>query len=448
MRYKAVIADVDGTLVTPGEYPAKKPGERLVRAVKTLEKKGVLFSLASARSLFGVADLVTGLDLKSPIILDNGAKIYDCRNKKYIWESYLPKEEAKKTLSFLTKDKSLNIVVVDDDKRLVDLNKIEKWKISKIVVLDILPEKAEELYQKLRINPKIHVTKSVSRALPPLESIHVTNIEATKQMAVLKFAEFLHISTKDIVGIGDSYNDFPLLMACGLKIAMENATAGIKEIADFIAPSYENEGVAYVLEKLIANDLKFGTKNFEKKFRNHHLHNLTGEQKDQLLILVNKQGKKEGEATREECHQGQGMTHLAFMAFLFDKEGKVILARRSKEKSLWADYWDASIVSHVLTNETPESAAKRRGKEELGIEADFKDIGAFYYFAKYNDSAENEYCHVLVGKTDKEIFPNPVEIGATERVTLAKLYEMIKKRPDDYTPWLKLALRKIDFSKI
>jgi isopentenyl-diphosphate delta-isomerase len=447
MRYKAVIADVDGTLITPGEYPAKKPEERLVKAVRILEDKGIIFSLASARSLFGVSDLVEGLGLKSLIILDNGAKIYDCKRKKYIWESYLPREEAEKTLMFLKKDKSLPIIVVDEDERIVDLSKIKKWKISKIVVLDVSPQKAEELYHNLRLNPKIHVTRSISRALPPLESIHVTNIEATKQIAVLKFSEFLKIDTKSIIGIGDSYNDFPLLMACGLKIAMENATPDIKAIADFIAPSYEKGGVAYVLEKLIKKQLKPEIKSMKRNFKNHYLHNLNGEEKKQLLILVDKEGKRKGEATREECHRGKGKTHLAFMVFLFDKEGNLILTKRSKNKSLWPDYWDASIVSHVLSGETPEKAAKRRGKEELGIEVDFKDIGAFYYFAKHGNEAENEYCHVLVGRTDKQIFPNPVEIEAVEKINFSTLREKIRKNPDDYTPWLKLAFKKLIFPK-
>jgi len=444
VKYKAVIADVDGTLITPGEYPAKKPGVKLVEVVNKVTKKGVVFSLASARSLFGVASLIEGLGLKSPIILDNGAKIYDCEKKKYIWESYLPKSEARKTLSFLTQDKSLHVFVMDDDRRLEDLSKISKWKISKIVVLDVSPEKAEELYQALRLNPTIHVTKSISSAYPRKESIHVTNLDATKQVAVLKFAEILGISTKEIIGIGDSYNDFPFLMACGLKVAMENATPDIKEIADFIAPSYENNGVAYVLEKFILQkNVNPVRKKFQKTMQLHYSHDFSGEQKEQLLVLCDKNGNILGSATREECHKDDGKTHLAFMAFLFDKDKKVILTKRSKEKSLWANYWDASIVSHVLIGEIPEAAAKRRGKEELGVETDFKDVGAFYYFAKHGDSAENEFCHVLIGKTDKEIFPNPVEIEAIEKISPAQLKEKIKKNPDSYTPWLKLALEKM-----
>lgn len=251
MKYKAVIADVDGTLITPGEYPAKLPSTRLRKTVMAAQKLGVCFSLASARSLFGVQNIIDGLNLETLIILDNGAYIYDCKTKKYLWESYIPKTIARTILADLVLDKALKIIVVDDNVRLEDLSKIKKWKISKIVVLDVTPEKAEKLHQKLKINPATHVTKSVSGVEPPTESIHVTNADATKQVAVVKFAEMLGISTREIIGIGDSYNDFPFLMACGLKVAMENATVDIKEIADYIAPSYDKDGVADVIKKFI-----------------------------------------------------------------------------------------------------------------------------------------------------------------------------------------------------
>lgn len=253
MKYKAVVADVDGTLMAPSEFPALRPSEKLVKTVKKINKKGVVFSLASGRSLAWVGNIIKGLDLKSPIILDNGAHIYDCRKKKYIWESLLPKKKAKEILSFLQKDNSLRLFILDDNQRLDDPAKIIKWKISKILVLGLTPKKAEVLYQKLRIFPEVHVTKTVSGANPPRESIHITNYNATKQVAVLKLAESLGISTKEIIGIGDSYNDFPLLMACGLKVAMANATPDIKAIADYIAPSYEEDGVVEVLERFVLN---------------------------------------------------------------------------------------------------------------------------------------------------------------------------------------------------
>lgn len=172
------------------------------------------------------------------------------------------------------------------------------------------------------------------------------------------------------------------------------------------------------------------------------LHNLSGEQKKQLLIVTDKKGQATGVATREECHKGKGKTHLAFVAILFDKKGRIILTKRSNNKSLFPGYWDASYASHVLVGETLKQAARRRGREELGIEVKLKNLGAFYYFAKFKKMAENEYCYVLVGKIDSDVYPNLIEVEEIKRITYLELKKEINKSPKLFTPWLKIALQK------
>ncbi|MEK9178778.1 MAG: HAD hydrolase family protein, partial [Patescibacteria group bacterium] len=81
--------------------------------------------------------------------------------------------------------------------------------------------------------------------------VYISNGSATKQHAVLKLAEILGIKTNEMIGIGDHYNDFPLLMACGLKVAMEDSVEDLKAIADYVAPSVDEDGVADVIEKFV-----------------------------------------------------------------------------------------------------------------------------------------------------------------------------------------------------
>ena len=105
MRYKVIIADVDGTLITPGEYPVKKPSKRLINAVKSAKDRGVLFSLASARSLPWVQTLIDHLEIEAPVILDNGATLFDCKAKKYIFHPLFSNFQIvlrDKPVSFLT----------------------------------------------------------------------------------------------------------------------------------------------------------------------------------------------------------------------------------------------------------------------------------------------------------------------------------------------------------
>ncbi|MBI5619841.1 HAD hydrolase family protein, partial [Candidatus Gottesmanbacteria bacterium] len=82
-------------------------------------------------------------------------------------------------------------------------------------------------------------------------SMEITHTDASKLHGIVEVARHLNIKTEEIIGVGDGYNDFPLLMASGLKIAMGNAVPELKEIADFVAPTVDEDGVATVIEKFI-----------------------------------------------------------------------------------------------------------------------------------------------------------------------------------------------------
>lgn len=71
----------------------------------------------------------------------------------------------------------------------------------------------------------------------------------SKHYAAQKLFEMIGVDRDQVVAVGDSYNDYPLLSACGTKVAMGNAVDELKEIADFIAPSQDEDGVVAVIEK-------------------------------------------------------------------------------------------------------------------------------------------------------------------------------------------------------
>ena len=66
-----------------------------------------------------------------------------------------------------------------------------------------------------------------------------------------ELGKILNIRTHEIIGIGDGPNDFPLLMASGLKVAMGNAIPDLKAIADYVTATVEEDGVAQVIEKFV-----------------------------------------------------------------------------------------------------------------------------------------------------------------------------------------------------
>ena len=252
MNIRLVVADVDGVLLAPGASGNTEAGDRLVKAVNKVKDNGVIFSVATARSLDKIKGLVKSLKMNSPIILDNGASIYDCLVKKYIFNSFIPPETVKEAIELL-KQLSFTFYLDGIEKRLeYKPNKSFKLnEVIKIVILHIVPFQAQQVFEKVFEIKNLKVTKSVSGQNPVKESIHITSANASKEKALKRIADLSGINQDEILTIGDSYNDYYLMNASGFKVAVGNAVPEILAIADYIAPSYDKDGVAHVLEKFI-----------------------------------------------------------------------------------------------------------------------------------------------------------------------------------------------------
>jgi hydroxymethylpyrimidine pyrophosphatase-like HAD family hydrolase len=73
---------------------------------------------------------------------------------------------------------------------------------------------------------------------------------ANKGTALNLVMQRLGVAREQVVTIGDNYNDLPMF-ACGdISVAMANAPAAVKQQASLIAPSNDDEGVAWALQKL------------------------------------------------------------------------------------------------------------------------------------------------------------------------------------------------------
>jgi len=252
MKYKAVYADVDGTLIPPSANPSTKASSRLQHVVSLAKQRGVAFGLSTARSLDWVSGLVESLSVDDPIILDNGARIYEGKTGKYLVNNFLSNEVLQFVLDHL-RHFNQEIVIVDTKNRFIydPTKRYTFGNVIKCIVLHINPTLAQTIYESVKKLGTVAVTKSVSRTNPIGESIHITHPDARKDKALTFICDYLGISPSEVIGIGDSYNDYEFLKVCGMKVAVQNAIDDIKKIADYVAPSYNDEGVADVIEKFI-----------------------------------------------------------------------------------------------------------------------------------------------------------------------------------------------------
>lgn len=119
--------------------------------------------------------------------------------------------------------------------------------ISPRVRRTIAAAQAAALLQKLTagLGPSAAVVRS--QAL----FVEVTHPEVSTGRALLALAERVEISRRRILAIGDNHNDLPLIEAAGIGVAMGNATATVKERADWVAPPVEEDGAAVAIERFV-----------------------------------------------------------------------------------------------------------------------------------------------------------------------------------------------------
>jgi isopentenyl-diphosphate delta-isomerase len=89
------------------------------------------------------------------------------------------------------------------------------------------------------------------------------------------------------------------------------------------------------------------------------------------VILVDEKDEPIGEMDKLEVHQ-KGLLHRAFSIFIFNDMNQLLLQRRAKEKYHSANLWTNTCCSHPQPSEFSLEAAKRRLKEEMGIETNLE----------------------------------------------------------------------------
>ena len=157
------------------------------------------------------------------------------------------------------------------------------------------------------------------------------------------------------------------------------------------------------------------------------------------LILVDEDDREQGHLSKAACHDGDGILHRAFSAFLFNADGELLLQQRAAAKRLWPGYWSNSCCSHPRRGESMTTATARRLDEELNLASELSFVYKFRYQASYADlGSEHELCHVFLGRIDDDVRANAQEIAATRFVSAAALDGELAENPERFTPWFKM----------
>ena len=264
MKYKLFALDIDGTLTNSQKIITPKTRKALMDA----QKKGLRLILASGRPTEGVRPLADELEMGKYggfILSYNGARVIDLSNNQVVYEKTLDPAiipvigslARKYHIGVLTYVGGHVITETPDDPYIQLEARINRLPLR--AVGDFAAAVTEKEPKCLmtgdgdymgRIEPEIAAALgglSVYRSEAYFIEIMPENID--KAVSLEKLCAYAGVKREELAACGDGYNDMPMIRYAGLGIAMANAKDPVKEAADVITLSNDEDGIAAAIEK-------------------------------------------------------------------------------------------------------------------------------------------------------------------------------------------------------
>ena len=266
---KIIFSDIDRTLAKEGVI-----SNRNIKHIKKYVSKGNLFVLVSGRTILYTKDISIKTCASKYVICNNGAVIYDYENNKIISMEKIPFKVVKKVFDIAKKYASrfiigtnnntyVNKMLYENETLIEDITK--DFYDNNIICQITISNKDKEVIKKAieEVN-KIKDIKIINRCRSLYDDsyvpngniwIDITNENVNKGKAVLDLLKYFNIDLEDSVRIGDDLNDLSMFFDKGLNVAVENAMRDLKNKADFITKSCEEDGVSYAIEKIMSEKI-------------------------------------------------------------------------------------------------------------------------------------------------------------------------------------------------
>lgn len=255
--------DLDGTLLKDDK--SVSPANR--QAILAAQEAGIAVSLITGRSHCGFIQYLEDLKILAPCAGDAGAVMIDPVTREILQEITLSGRQMRNVLDqALGADLTCflhykNIILYDRPNSSIDTYAAVTPDCSYLQVADLVRDYDQQAFKVAFLAEEAVLCPLVARihcVEPDLavtwnhgETIEVTAKGVNKGAALLHIASMLGVPAENTIGIGDSMNDHEMLRQAAFGVAVANAADEIKELADRIAPSNEDDGVAWVLEQLV-----------------------------------------------------------------------------------------------------------------------------------------------------------------------------------------------------
>lgn len=265
MTIRLVAMDLDDTLLRDDWTISP----RVVKAIQKAQAQGVKVTIATGRMPISTRPYAEQLGVDVPVITYHGAMIQQVLSGEVLFRRVIPSALATEIVDFVENVGIYSQIYLKDRVIASQLNEwsreyariasvhIEEANLS--VLLSQEPEGVEKIlliaeeFDLDQLAPllrqgygeKVHITKSKPHFL------EITECSVNKGVALAALAEHFGIDQEEVMAIGDSFNDLEMIQYAGKGVAMGNARQEIKEQADIVTTSNEEDGVAEAIERYV-----------------------------------------------------------------------------------------------------------------------------------------------------------------------------------------------------
>lgn len=273
---KAILLDIDGTLTNDSKEITPRTRDALIAA----QDAGAILVLASGRANMGLTGFADTLDMKRHngiFVCFNGAKALNYQTNEVYFQQALTVDQGKRILEHMhnfnvcpiydrgaymylenafftiTRDgEPWNIAEYEAHNNNYLLCEVANnaefldWEVNKILVAG-QPEYLEEKWQEMRA-PFANELSSMFTA-PFYYEFTPLGVDKTRALKETFLA--LGISQSEVIAFGDAQNDQSMIEWAGIGVAMGNAVDEVKEVADHVTLSNNEDGIAVALERFV-----------------------------------------------------------------------------------------------------------------------------------------------------------------------------------------------------
>ncbi len=272
--FDLVVLDLDGTILDL--YHHKEISPVVKAAIDKVQAAGIPVTIGTGRTLDYVRAHTGPLGITAPVVTTQGAVIGDPVTGEVLHETDMPLNAAREVAAWIDETQPISVFYFGDEQghtRIIQnrsgpepdfydhvfgLPRTMASSFAELLADDNAhppikfiaindPEREADVAPGLK--ERFAGRLSITRTHPWL--VEGTALGIDKGRGLLTLCELLCIDPQRVLAMGDNDNDIPMLQAAGFGIAMGNANAGMKAIADWIAPSIEEDGAAVALEKWV-----------------------------------------------------------------------------------------------------------------------------------------------------------------------------------------------------